>query len=229
MAARFLGLIPAAGSGSRLGGDVPKQYLEVWGRPLLWYAVRALAADARIETVFVVLAPGDERFFRCDWNVLGDRVAPLFCGGATRAASVYNGLVATSDVIDLDDWVLVHDAARPCLAANDLARLIDALQEDEVGGLLATPVSDTLKRGDTSQRVVATEPRADLWRAQTPQMFRYGTLLRALASAGEVTDEAAAVESLGLRPRLVSGSAGNVKVTFAEDLALAGALLEVRP
>jgi 2-C-methyl-D-erythritol 4-phosphate cytidylyltransferase len=191
----------------------------------MWYAARALAGDARIDTVFVVLAAGDERFSRCDWSALGERVAPLFCGGPTRAVSVYNGLVALGSVLDLDDWVLVHDAARPCLAAADLARLIDALRDDEVGGLLAAPVADTLKRSDEAGRVLATESRERLWRAQTPQMFRYGALVCALANAGEVTDESAAIESLGLRPRLVAGSSGNLKVTYADDLALATTLL----
>jgi 2-C-methyl-D-erythritol 4-phosphate cytidylyltransferase len=225
MPARLFCLIPAAGAGSRLGGEMPKQYLEVRGRPLLWHAVNALAAERRIDTVFVVLAAGDERWSCCDWRAFGERLAPLFCGGTTRAASVYNGLVALQSTLELDDWVLVHDAARPCLAASDLARLIDTLWSDEVGGLLAAPLADTLKRGDAEARVCATEPRERLWRAQTPQMFRYGTLLRALAQAGEVTDESAAVESLGLRPRLVAGSAGNMKVTYPDDLVLAAALL----
>jgi 2-C-methyl-D-erythritol 4-phosphate cytidylyltransferase len=225
MPARLFGLIPAAGAGSRLGGEVPKQYLEVRGKPLLWHAATALAADPRIDTVFVVLATDDERWSRCDWRAFSERLAPLFCGGATRAASVFNGLVALQSTLDLDDWVLVHDAARPCLAAGDLARLIDTLQDDEVGGLLAAPLADTLKRSGADARVIATEPRERLWRAQTPQMFRYGTLLRALASDREVTDESAAVERLGLRPRLVAGSGGNVKVTYPDDLALAEALL----
>ena len=225
MTVSYFGLIPAAGAGARFGGETPKQYLELHGRPLLWHAVRALAADDRVETIYVVLASDDERFVCCDWSTFGERLAPLFCGGPSRAASVRNGLAAASDLVDLDDWMLVHDAARPCLAATDLARLIDTLAGDTVGGLLAVPVADTLKRAGPDDRVIATEPREGLWRAQTPQMFRHGTLLRALEAAGEVTDEAAAVEKLGLKPRLVAGSAGNVKVTYPEDLVLAAAFL----
>ncbi|MCU0803718.1 MAG: 2-C-methyl-D-erythritol 4-phosphate cytidylyltransferase [Burkholderiales bacterium] len=225
MPTRFFGLIPAAGAGARFGGRFPKQYTEVHGRTLLWFAVRALLADARIDTVFVVLAPGDETFRRQDWSAFGDRLAPLYCGGATRAESVRSGLICASDAIDLDDWVLVHDAARPCLGAADLARLIDTLARDAVGGILAAPLADTLKRADADERVAATEPREGLWRAQTPQMFRLGTLLRALDAARDVTDESAAVEAMGLKPRLVSGSAANIKVTYPEDVTVAAALL----
>jgi 2-C-methyl-D-erythritol 4-phosphate cytidylyltransferase len=225
MATRFFGLIPAAGSGARFGGGLPKQYAEIEGRSLLWFAVRALLADPRVETVFVVLAPGDDMFRRKDWSAFGERLAPLYCGGATRAATVRSGLICASDAIDLDDWVLVHDAARPCLARADLARLIDTLATDEVGGILAAPLADTLKRADADDRVAATEPRERLWRAQTPQMFRLGTLLRALDAARDVTDEAAAVEALGMKPRLVAGSAANIKVTYPEDVAMVAALL----
>jgi 2-C-methyl-D-erythritol 4-phosphate cytidylyltransferase len=225
MATRYFGLIPAAGSGARFGGSLPKQYGEIQGRTLLWFAARALLADSRVEMVFVVLAPGDVEFRRYDWSEFGDRVAPLYCGGATRAESVRNGLICASDSIDLGDWVLVHDAARPCLAREDLARLIDTLGEDPVGGLLAAPLADTLKRADAENRVVATEPREGLWRAQTPQMFRLGTLLRALDAAPDVTDEAAAIEALGLKPQLVAGSAANIKVTYPEDVGTAAALL----
>ena len=225
MPTRFFGLIPAAGAGARFGGELPKQYAQIHCRPLLWFAVGALAADPRIDTVFVVLAPGDTEFRRHDWAEFGERVAPLYCGGATRAESVRNGLVAASDTIDLDDWVLVHDAARPCLSAGDLGRLIDTLSADPVGGILAVPVADTLKRADAENRVAATEPREGLWRAQTPQMFRHGTLLRALDAARDVTDEAAAIEALGLKPKLVPGSAANLKVTYPEDVAVAAVLL----
>ena len=226
MPTRYFGLIPAAGSGARFGGGHPKQYTEIGGRTLLWLAVRALLADARIDTVFVVLAPGDTTYRRLDWSAFGDRIAPLYCGGATRAESVRSGLICASDAIDLEDWVLVHDAARPCLAKADLARLVDTVSADEVGGILAVPLADTLKRADAGERVAATEPREGLWRAQTPQMFRLGTLLRALDAARDVTDEAAAVEALGLRPKLVAGSAGNIKVTYPEDVAIAAALVE---
>jgi len=226
-------LIPAAGAGARFGADVPKQYTEVAGATILEHAVRALLADERVEIVFVVLAPGDEHFNRIDWADDAARVAPLFCGGATRRASVHNGLVAASDTIEFDDWVLVHDAARPCLAGVDLARLITEASADPVGGLLAVPVADTLKRARPDGHVERTEQRAGLWQAQTPQMFPLGLLLRALESveragpevAMAVTDEASAVESLGLAPRLIHGSSGNLKVTYPGDLIIAERLL----
>jgi 2-C-methyl-D-erythritol 4-phosphate cytidylyltransferase len=225
MTARLFGLIPAAGSGARFGAAVPKQYVEIAGYPMLVHAVRALAAHPDIEVVFVVLAIDDQRFAKIDWTAFGSRVAPLYCGGPTRRASVHNGLIATADTIDPDDWVLVHDAARPCLDPEALARLIDTVAGDSVGGILAVPVADTLKRAGDDGRVVGTEPRAGLWQAQTPQMFRHGVLLQALGAAGEVTDEAAAVESIGLAPRLVTGSTRNLKVTFPEEVAVAAALL----
>ena len=149
------------------------------------------------------------------------------CGGETRAQSVLNGLEALSvDAVD-DTWVLVHDAARPCLPSGALARLIDAAQLDAVGGLLAVPVADTLKRADVDGRVATTEPRAGLWQAQTPQMFRYGLLKRALLAAGaDMTDEASAIEKLGLRPLLIEADNRNLKITRPRDLQLASLILE---
>ena len=225
MAARCVGLIPAAGQGARLGGETPKQYLDLAGRPMLAHAAAALLAHPAVDLAFVVLAPDDERWATHDWRAFGDRLAPLWCGGATRRDSVLNGLIAMANVVDPEDWVLVHDAARPCLAREDLGRLIDAVREDDVGGILAIPVADTLKRADGAERIAATEPRDGLWLAQTPQMFRHGTLLRAIGGAGHVTDEASAVEAIGLRPRLVPGSARNIKVTFPGDAAMAVQLL----
>jgi 2-C-methyl-D-erythritol 4-phosphate cytidylyltransferase len=223
-------LVPAAGSGSRMGIAAPKQYLELGQRPLLYHALRALAADRRIDRIFVVLAPGDEHFTRIDRQALGSRVTPLYCGGKTRAASVFNGLLAARDTIEASDWVLVHDAARPCLGSEELDRLFGELEDDETGGLLAVPVADTLKRANRDSRVAGTEPRDNLWLAQTPQMFRYRLLIEALRAADPAvaTDEARAIEGLGLKPRLVMGSATNIKVTFPEDLALAELILRNR-
>jgi 2-C-methyl-D-erythritol 4-phosphate cytidylyltransferase len=223
-------LIPAAGTGSRLGAALPKQYLEIAGRPLLYHSLLALAQHPRIEQVFVVLAQGDDRFKRYDWRELGERVKPLYCGGETRAASVFNGLLAARDSIAGSDWVLVHDAARPCLGREELDRLLGELEEDETGGLLAVPVADTLKRANRDLRVAATEPRDNLWLAQTPQMFRYRLLIEALRAAdpAAVTDEASAIEGLGLKPRLVMGDSRNIKVTFPEDLAIAKLILRGR-
>jgi 2-C-methyl-D-erythritol 4-phosphate cytidylyltransferase len=225
VSARLFGLIPAAGQGARLGGETPKQYLEIRGEPMLAHAVRALLAHPAIEVAFVVLSPDDERYATHDWSAFGDRVAPLWCGGPTRRDSVLNGLVAIANVVDPDDWVLVHDAARPCLARADVAGLIAGVGDDENGGILAVPLADTLKRDDGSGRIASTEPRERLWLAQTPQMFRHGTLLRALGDAADATDEASAVEALGLRPRLVPGTVRNLKVTYADDIAIAAALL----
>jgi 2-C-methyl-D-erythritol 4-phosphate cytidylyltransferase len=225
MSSRLLGLIPAAGSGARFGGLAPKQYSLIGAKTMLQHAVEALLAVAELDTVFVVLAPEDDRFRRLDWSDCGNRVAPLYCGGATRRDSVLNGLIAASADIDPVDWVLVHDAARPCLALQDVRRLIASVLQDDTGGILAVRVADTLKRGDAEQRIIATESREGLWQAQTPQMFRHGDLLRALGAAADVTDEAAAVEAIGGRPRLVEGSQRNLKVTYAADLELAALIL----
>ena len=225
--AKAYALVPAAGSGSRLGAAVPKQYLQIAGRPLLHYSLQTLAGHPRIEQVFVVLAQGDDQFGRHDWREFGARVKPLYCGGETRAASVFNGLLATRDFIAASDWVLVHDAARPCLGREALDRLFEELEADETGGLLAVPVADTLKRANRELRVASTEPRDNLWLAQTPQMFRYRLLIEALRAADPavVTDEARAIEGLGLKPRLVLGDMFNIKVTFTEDLAVAELIL----
>jgi 2-C-methyl-D-erythritol 4-phosphate cytidylyltransferase len=230
MAAKSYALLPAAGSGSRMGVPTPKQYLEIAGRPLLYHALAAMARHPRIEQTFVVLAPGDARFPAGGWRELGSKVTPLYCGGETRAASVFNGLLAARDAIGGSDWVLVHDAARPCIGREELDRLFGELEADETGGLLAVPVADTLKRANRDARVAATEPRDNLWLAQTPQMFRYRVLLEALRAADPagVTDEARAVEALGLKPRLVMGDTRNLKVTYPEDLALAELILQSR-
>jgi 2-C-methyl-D-erythritol 4-phosphate cytidylyltransferase len=228
MSERFFGLIPAAGAGERMGMTTPKQYLKLLGRTMLYHSVNALLANARIDTVFVVLAPADQEFRQHPWGEFGDRVAPLYCGGATRHDSVLNGLVAASSTVEPDDWILVHDAARPCLGQHELQRMLDTLATDEVGGILGVPVADTLKRADSAGRIETTEAREQLWQAQTPQMFRHGLLLEALGRTAKLTDEAGAVEALGLKPKLVQGSATNLKVTFAEDLQLAQTILTSR-
>lgn len=228
--ARCFALIPAAGSGSRMGEELPKQYLALAGAPMLQHAVRALCSHPQIDRVFVVLAADDTHFARYDWKPFDTKLRPLFCGGVTRAASVLNGLRAMASILQPEDWVLVHDAARPCLAQTHLDALITALASDEVGGLLAVPVADTLKRADKTARVVATEPRDNLWQAQTPQMFRHGLLLRALESLGTdtPTDEARAIEHLGLKPKLVACDVTNLKITYPQDLQLAALILSSR-
>lgn len=226
----FFALIPAAGSGSRMGDEIPKQYLPLAGKPMIRHTLAALCSSPRLSRVFVVLASGDGEWARHDWSEFSSKLSVLECGGATRAESVLNGLKAAQGVaaIEDDDWVLVHDAARPCLGSALLDKLMDELAEDEVGGLLAVPVADTLKRSDISRRVERTESRENLWQAQTPQMFRYKSLVDALSRAGGVTmtDDASAIEALGLRPRLVLSDARNLKVTYPQDLALAELILK---
>ncbi len=224
----YFALVPAAGSGSRMEAASAKQYLPVRGRPLIYHALRALCGLSTIRQVFVVLCAGDATWHEYDWSAFSGKLSPLFCGGTTRAESVLNGLRACRSAIADDDWVLVHDAARPCISPVLVDQLMRELAEDEVGGLLAVPLADTLKRDDGAGRVLRTEPRARLWQAQTPQMFRYAMLVRALAQAGEATDEASAVEILGLKPRLVLGDARNLKVTFPQDLTLAELILQDR-
>jgi len=228
----FFAIIPAAGSGKRLSKKQPKQYAPLAGKPMLWHAIRAVCMPP-VEMVFVVLAPGDKAFARHDWKAFKGKLQPLYCGGATRRDSVFNGLVGAMSVIDADDWILVHDAARPCLGKKDLKNLVQECRNDEIGGILAQPAAETVKRAAKdeagSPRVAATEDRTQLWLAQTPQMFRAGLLIQALRVAkGAVTDEASAIEQMGLKPRLVTGSRENIKVTWPEDLAIAESILKGR-
>jgi 2-C-methyl-D-erythritol 4-phosphate cytidylyltransferase len=222
----FYALVPAAGFGARMGHELPKQYLPIAGRPMIYHALKTLCDCEEIERVFVVLSPDDALFHAYDWRDLGDKLQALYCGGEMRADTVLNGLIASE--LEPDDWVLVHDAARPCLAKAHLQKLIDELKDDEVGGILAVPVADTLKRADDKQRVLRTEDRAGLWHAQTPQMFRAGLLTLALERCKSVTDEASAIEAMGLNPRLVLGDPSNFKVTYPQDLRLAELLLKER-
>ena len=222
--ARYWALIPCAGSGSRAGGNAPKQYRELAGLALVRHTLAAFAAVPRLAGTLLVLAP-DDHFF--DAHPPTCHVAP--CGGATRAQSVANGLghLRTLGAAP-DDWVLVHDAARCLITPAQIEQLVDACAGDAVGGLLALPLPDTLKQAQDG-RVAATLERGDKWLAQTPQMFRLGMLADALARAGDrVTDEASAIEALGLAPLLVAGSAQNFKVTYPEDFALAEAVLQAR-
>lgn len=228
---QYFALIPAAGSGTRIGGERPKQYLEIGGKCLLAHAAATLIADSCIGKVFIVVLPGDPYGEGLSSMPGLEAALVLPCGGASRAETVLNGLLAMErhGVLD-NDWVLVHDAARPCLSAAALHRLIDEIGNDVVGGLLAVPVSDTIKRSDENERVTSTAPRAGLWQAQTPQMFRVGTLRSALQNTQlkTITDEASAIEAAGMRPKLVMGDRSNIKVTYAEDLALAEWLLTRR-
>ena len=226
--ARCHALLPCAGTGSRAGTAVPKQYQPVAGRPMVHHTLAALARVPRIDQIHVVVAPGDDGLKRADaaYSIAN-------CGGATRAESVFNGLTRMlADGARPDDWVLVHDAARCLVTPALIDRLIDACLPDAVGGLLALPLPDTLK-SERAGRVAATIERAGKWLAQTPQMFRVGALRDAYAAhaaggfAG-ITDEASAMEAAGHAPLLVMGSAQNIKVTYPEDFALAEAVLRSR-
>ena len=204
---------------------MPKQYQRIAGKALVLHTLAAFAAVPRIARTLVVVAAGDD-FFAGLGRSTEHGWTSVACGGATRAETVGNGLAALKELGAADgDWVLVHDAAR-CLVTPELIdRLIDACEGDAVGGLLAQPVSDTLKLA-AGNRVSETRDRAQHWLAQTPQMFRIGILRSALRAAGaQVTDEASAIEALGLSPKLVNGSAMNFKVTYPEDFALAQAVL----
>jgi 2-C-methyl-D-erythritol 4-phosphate cytidylyltransferase len=234
MSSRFA-LIPAAGGGRRFGGGLPKQYADLAGRALLARTIERLRNALELDAIWVVIAP-DDRLFDA---VVGTQpgVEALRCGGPTRAETVANALNPLSRHCSDDAWILVHDAARPCVPVDALRRLVTDLADDAVGGLLAVPVADTLKQEDSLHpgRVLRTEDRAGLWQAQTPQMFRYAILRDALARPGALaaTDEACAVEALAATgacapPRLVTGSALNVKITFPADLTLAAAILAVQ-
>lgn len=229
MGPRIWFVVPAAGASRRLGGAVPKQYLRIGGRTVLEHTLGALLAHPAIDGGAVAIAPGDPNWFDLP-DSLRARVT-VTGGGQERVDSVLSGLEAL-DRAAADDWVLVHDAARPCLAAVDLSRLIDACADDAVGGLLALPVADTLKRDDGAGRSAQTVPRERLWRAQTPQMFRCGQLTTALQqaiAAGETPgDEAAAIERLGCKPLLVEGSPLNIKITHPSDLEFAASVLAKR-
>jgi 2-C-methyl-D-erythritol 4-phosphate cytidylyltransferase len=221
---RCYALVPCAGTGSRAGTQGPKQYERIAGHPLVWHTLAAFGAVRRIARTVVVVAEGDRFFERNPTSAL---VVP--CGGATRAASVKNGLYELARAgANERDWVLVHDAARCLITPALIDALIDACIHDDVGGLLAYKLVDTLKREEAG-RVAATLEREDKWLAQTPQMFRIGALINALQQAGNaVTDESSAMEAAGLSPRLVNGSAQNFKVTYPEDFALAEAIFERR-
>jgi 2-C-methyl-D-erythritol 4-phosphate cytidylyltransferase len=229
MTVKLWAVVPAAGSSRRMAGTaLPKQYLQLAGRSVIEWALAPFLERSDCERVVVVLAGHDRH-----WEALSVARNPKVLtaiGGAERVDSVRAGLRVLASQATERDWVLVHDAARPCLRAGDLNRLLAELGDDSVGGLLAAPVVDTLKRGDAHDRVQETVSRASLWRALTPQMFRYAVLDRALRAAHDMcstpTDEAQAVEALGLQPRLVPGDPDNIKITLPADVERAERLLK---
>jgi 2-C-methyl-D-erythritol 4-phosphate cytidylyltransferase len=218
-------VMPAAGVGRRFGTERPKQYAPLRGRTVIEWALAPFLADARCAGAVVALAEEDPY-----WRAIAPDNILTTRGGQERSHSVRNALAALADRADAEDWVLVHDAARPCLARRDLDRLLSELAAHPIGGLLATPAADTLKRADARGEIEQTIDRARLWRALTPQMFRYRRLCEALdrahAAGRTPTDEAQAIEWLGAAPRLIEGASANLKITSSADLAIAAALLE---
>jgi 2-C-methyl-D-erythritol 4-phosphate cytidylyltransferase len=220
---RYWVIVPAAGSGKRMGGDVPKQYLALNGRSVLEHTLYRLSLHSMIAEIVVVLAESDPYWDKLylDWVA---RPVRTVVGGSERCHSVLNGLLSIKDRVDENDWVLVHDAARPCVRPDDIESLISECQ-NEAGGLLGVPVKDTMKQVDSDKHITNTLEREHIWHALTPQIFRYKHLYSALANALEqnllVTDEAMAMELAGFRPKMVCGSADNIKITHPDDLALA--------
>jgi len=223
--------IPAGGLGRRMNAPVPKQYLPLLGRPVILHTLERLVSSARVQGVMVGIASDDAHWPKVHPEL---KSVPKFLGtspgGETRAHTVLNGLKALASKANPDDWVLVHDAVRPCVRVADIDKLIQAVSSDEHGGLLAQPVSDTVKQVDQDKRVVATIQREGLWRAATPQMFRIRqlqqTLEQSMKTGAVITDEASAMEQAGFRPKVVACHPDNIKITLAEDFALAELFLK---
>lgn len=220
---RYWAVVPAAGVGRRMGGDIPKQYLALNGRPVIEHSIGRLLSHPAISKVLVALAPDDGWWGKTTYSDHADVLR--VDGGAERCHSVLNALQHLSGLAGDQDWVLVHDAARPCLRASDIDRLVEQLSDHPIGGLLGMPVRDTMKRADASGQIEETVCRENLWHAFTPQMFRLGPLRNALQAALEegslVTDEASAMELAGQSPLMVEGHPDNIKITRPEDLPLA--------
>ena len=221
---KFHAVVPAAGAGSRMGADIPKQYLTLAGQTVLEHSLDVLLACERIATVVLVLSADDERWPEIQDRYKDSRVETV-TGGAERCHSVLNGLEHLAGTAGVDDWVLVHDAARPCVRQQDIEMLMTRLEDHAVGGLLGVPVADTMKQVDSDSMILKTVERDGLWRALTPQMFRLGplrdALQQAIASGVMVTDDASAMEMAGYRARMVEGQADNIKITRPADLQLA--------
>lgn len=228
---KYWAIIPAAGVGSRMNADIPKQYLHLNHKTILEHTLDRFLEHPAISGVVLVVTEGDHHWNKISLKLKTDKPLLLASGGAERCHSVLYGLEALSDKVDADDWVLVHDAARPCLTHEDIYKLIAELSSHEVGGILARPVHDTMKRDDGHQNIAETVERRGLWHALTPQMFRYqilfDALTRALDDGFQVTDEASAIEHAGLSSRLIEGRQENIKITRQEDLQLAALYLKL--
>lgn len=225
--AQFHIIIPAAGVGNRMATAIPKQYLQVAGKPMISHCVQTFFACARIASISLALSPEDH-FWRTLPLDPNSKLKLRYTGGETRSETVLNTLHDLQASVAEDDWILVHDAARPGLSLSLLNTLLDTLENDAVGGLLALPLADTLKQSNNEERSINTIPREALWQAQTPQMFRYSTLKMALTQFnGAPTDEAQAIEALGLQPKLVMGALSNMKVTYPQDISVVEALMQL--
>lgn len=228
MSDRCWALIPAAGVGRRMKAATPKQYMQIAGKAVIEHTLNALLSQAEITGAIVVLSANDEYWQDLDYQ--SEKPLLHAGGGKERFHSVLNALKVLQETASSNDWVLVHDAARPCVSSSDLKRLMTTVKKHNKGGLLACRVRDTMKRSDLNGQVVATESRENLWHALTPQMFRLGELIEAIESAiaGQkaMTDDASAMEMFGYQPLLVEGSHANIKITHPEDLLLAAAILK---
>ena len=217
---KFHIIIPAAGSGSRMGLGQPKQYLKIHKQTFIERVIRVFENIPLVDSINVALQPKDDL-----WNALNlslsSKVSVHYCGGESRAKTVLNTLETIKTHTNESDWVLVHDAARPGVQEKDVIHLIETLKNDPVGGLLAYPIADTIKKSDNEDRVIDSPVRDHLWQAQTPQMYRYKILIDALNSFdGIPTDESQAIERLGMKPKLIKGDFRNFKVTYQEDLSI---------
>lgn len=223
-------IVPAAGIGSRMSSETPKQYLSLCGQSVIAQTLLRLSQVAELRTIVVMLNPNDQQW-QSEGLALHDGLMTCI-GGAHRAESVLNGLYALAGLASDDDWVLVHDAVRPCVRVADIDKLLTQIAQHPVGGLLGVPISSTLKLADKQGDIKATMPREDMWQASTPQAFRYGLLRTVLESAKEqqitVTDEASAMELAGYSPRLVRGNADNIKITYPDDLLMAQSILQAQ-
>ncbi|MDG1772797.1 MAG: 2-C-methyl-D-erythritol 4-phosphate cytidylyltransferase [Oceanicoccus sp.] len=219
---RFFAVIPAAGVGKRMGSEIPKQYLPLLGKTVIEHTITTLLAEPLLDRIIIAVSAEDTHWQSLD--VLKDARIEIVDGGAERSDSVLNGLKHLSSIASNNDWVLVHDVARPCIAASDIQRLITALSSHPVGGILAVPMSDTVKQV-AGKIIAATVDRSQLWHAQTPQMFRHQLLLDSVTAGVEqglsITDEASAIELAGYQPEVVQAISANIKITRPEDLALA--------
>ena len=223
MSGQVWAIVPAAGAGKRMGADRPKQYLPLAGQTVIQHTLEKLVAVPEVSGVVVALDIDDA--YWAGLNISLAKPVRMVTGGQERVHSVLNAVNAVINELDKDDWLLVHDAARPCVQVDDIRTLLRSIQEHPCGGLLAAPVSDTIKQADENQGVECTIDRSRLWHALTPQCFRAPLLHQALElgvrNPAAITDESGAIEALGLTPLLVQGRTDNLKITRPEDLALA--------